>query len=246
MSSLDDSLKKGGSIDIPLRHPHVYNRSELESSSIMHNQSAVTDQITSGSHLIKSQPEKNLFYKVQDSTLNQDQTDHEIEYLDEHELLRSNNNNLNRPIYGPDGRVGSRGDGVDSADEDEDDDYDGMPITADIEDHHVIFSKPCSPTNQADDTSELEGTVMEDLETYAVEHRNADHSPFDLNALAGQRTELYDRKNAKLFKKKLERGLHVKSLLNPSSNQSEIDTLIYNARSGVPNQNFNFAKNTQH
>jgi hypothetical protein len=176
---------------------------------------------------------------VQDSTLDQDQTDHGIEYLNEQEVLRSNNNNLNRPIYGPD-------DEIDCDDQDEDDDYDGMPITADIEDHHVIFSKPCSPTNQAEDTSELEGTVLEDLETYAVEHRNAESNPFDLNNLAGQRTELYDRKNAKLFKKKHERGLHVKSLINPSSNPSEIDTLIYNARSGGPNQNFNFAKNTQH
>lgn len=83
------------------------------------------------------------------------------------------------------------------------------------------------------------------METYAIEHRNDEKNPLNLNSIAGQKTEHSDRKNAKLFKKKLDRGLHMKSLFNPSEQNSETDTLIYNARSGGPNQNFNFAKNNQ-
>jgi len=36
MASGEESLKKGGSIDTPLKHAGVYNRSELE-QSILHN-----------------------------------------------------------------------------------------------------------------------------------------------------------------------------------------------------------------
>jgi hypothetical protein len=83
--------------------------------------------------------------------------------------------------------------------------------------------------------------LLEDLDGY-IEHRNADTERFNINALSGQKTEFYDRQNAKLFKKKVERTHHVKSLLQPSQS-NEMDKFIYNARSGGPNQNFNFAKN---
>ena len=67
-----------------------------------------------------------------------------------------------------------------------------------------------------DERSEREGTELEDMETYAIEHRNYEKNPLNLNSIAGQKTEHSDRKNAKLFKKKLDRGLHIKSLFNPS------------------------------
>lgn len=67
-----------------------------------------------------------------------------------------------------------------------------------------------------DERSDRDGTLLEDLETYSIEHRNAVNNILDLNKIVGQKTEHSDRKNAKLFKKKLDRGLHVKSLFDQS------------------------------
>lgn len=91
----EEKMKKGRSIDDPVKS---YNRFELESISAR-NQSVVTDQITMGGQQIKdgasSGLEKNLFYKVQDSTLNQeDLTDQDTEgYLEEHDFPHPSTSN---------------------------------------------------------------------------------------------------------------------------------------------------------
>ena len=47
--------------------------------------------------------------------------------------------------------------------------------------------------------------LLEDIDDGYIEHRNADTNQFNMNALGGQKTEIYERPNAKLFKNKVER-----------------------------------------
>lgn len=139
---------KGRSIDED-RSARILNRFDIESLSAQ-NQSVATDQmvITTGGQNIKGAGattgiERNLFYKVQDSTLNQeDLTDEEAtQYMEENDFSQFTSQNLdpsNKLGVNPAVKVYNASEGEFDQKAGStcfDDDDDGLPIVDEVEDH---------------------------------------------------------------------------------------------------------------